>query len=297
MASPAMPELAPKLRARLAELLGGEVVGARFATGGYTPTARWSLELADGRRAFAKVATNDAIAGWLRRERWIYEHVRATCLPRYLGFDEHPSEPILLIEDLSHAAWPPPWSRGHLDAVFAALDELHTGGWPLPPETDGLADGTVALDGWATVAEDPEPFLGLGLRPLGWLEAALPTLVAAEARATLQGETLCHYDVRSDNLCFVDGAAKLIDWNLACPGNPKFDRGFFLPSLHAEGGPPPWELMPDEPDLAAGISGFFAARAGLPIILRAPGVRRVQLQQLVPALEWACRELGLPGAA
>jgi hypothetical protein len=290
VASPERPELASALRERLGRLLGAEVVGARFATGGYTPTARWSLELGDGRRAFAKVATNDAIAGWLRREAWVYENVAASCLPRYLGFEDHTTEPVLLIEDLSHAAWPPPWERSQVDAVFAALEELHTGSWPLPPETEGLADGTVALDGWATVAGEPEPFLGLGLRDASWLEAALPVLVEAEARATLHGEVLCHYDVRSDNLCFVDGEARLIDWNLACPGNPRFDM------LHAEGGPPPWELMPCEPALAAGISGFFAARAGLPVIPRAPGVRKVQYQQLVPALAWAERELGVAAA-
>lgn len=289
----AMAELAEALRRRLGRLLGSDVEAARFATGGYTPTARWILELADGRRVFAKVATSDRIAGWLRREAWVYQNVKATCLPRLLGFEDHPAEPVLFLEDLSHATWPPPWDRAHVDAVLAALDELHGGGWPVPLETAGLSGGTMDLDGWATVADDPAPFLGLELASREWLDAALPVLVAAEARATMRGEVLCHFDVRSDNLCFVDGAARLIDWNLACAGNPRFDRGFFLPSLRAEGGPLPQELLPDEPEVAAAISGFFASRAGLPVIPDAPRVRQVQYQQLVPALEWACYELGL----
>jgi thiamine kinase-like enzyme len=50
---------------------------------------------------------------------------------------------------------------------------------------------------------------------------------------------LLHFDVRSDNLCFRDGRALLIDWNLACIGNPVVDVAAWLPSLHAEGVRPP----------------------------------------------------------
>jgi hypothetical protein len=42
------------------------------------------------------------------------------------------------------------------------------------------------------------------------------------------------------------------------------------------------------------MSGFFAARAGLPPIPTAPHVREVQLAQLRTALPWAARALGLP---
>ena len=42
------------------------------------------------------------------------------------------------------------------------------------------------------------------------------------------------------------------------------------------------------------MSGYFAARAGLPVIPNAPRVRAVQLAQLRTALPWAQRALGLP---
>jgi hypothetical protein len=51
--------------------------------------------------------------------------------------------------------------------------------------------------------------------------------------------------------------------------------------------------LPDAPEIAAWLAGFFAARAGLPIIPDAPLVRRVQREQLSTALPWAQRALGL----
>jgi hypothetical protein len=65
-------------------------------------------------------------------------------------------------------------------------------------------------------------------------------------------------------------------------------------SLQSEGGPPPEALLPDAPEPAAFMSGFFAARAGLPPIATARHVRAVQLAQLSTALPWAARELRLP---
>jgi hypothetical protein len=42
------------------------------------------------------------------------------------------------------------------------------------------------------------------------------------------------------------------------------------------------------------VSGFFAARAGLPDIPQAPFVRRLQREQLSTALPWVQRVLNLP---
>jgi hypothetical protein len=128
------------------------------------------------------------------------------------------------------------------------------------------------------VAADPSLFLALGLASEAWLRAALPTLLEAGDRAVLAGDALVHFDVRSDNLCLDNGIAKLIDWNYVARGNPMFDRVAWAPSLHYEGGPAPWELVPDSEGLAPLLSGYFAAQAGQPIIPSAPGVREVQRQ-------------------
>jgi aminoglycoside phosphotransferase (APT) family kinase protein len=138
------------------------------------------------------------------------------------------------------------------------------------------------------------PFLRLHLCSHGWLDQALPILLAASEAVVLAGDALMHLDVRSDNLCLRGGQAILIDWNWAVIGNPELDVAAWLPSLHAEGGPAPEEILPDHGPLAALLSGYWASRAGLPPIPDAPRVRELQLMQLRVALPWAARALGLP---
>ena len=110
----------------------------------------------------------------------------------------------------------------------------------------------------------------------------------------MTGDALTHLDLRSDNLCITHEGVKFIDWAEARRSSSRVDLGFFLPSLAYEGGPLPEAILPDAPDLAALISGFFALRAGLPDIPGSPFVRRVQREQLSTALPWAIRALGLP---
>ena len=129
----------------------------------------------------------------------------------------------------------------------------------------------------------------------GWLERALPALLEVAGPSVFKGDQLCHFDVRSDNLCFRDdGSAVLVDWNLAEIGNPRLDVAFWLSSLALEGGPSPEAILPDAPAEAAVVAGFFASRCGLPDIPDAPRVRDVQKRQLIAALPWVCHALDLP---
>jgi aminoglycoside phosphotransferase (APT) family kinase protein len=144
------------------------------------------------------------------------------------------------------------------------------------------------------VAGDPAPFLALGMASADWLERALPALIEAEAAAPDAGGSVGHFDLRSDNVCFTDAGPKFVDWAAACLGDPGLDLGGWLPSLELEGGPPPEAILPGRPDVAAWLSGYFAARAGLPVIPSAPRVRVIQTKQLTKALPWAQRALRLP---
>ena len=92
----------------------------------------------------------------------------------------------------------------------------------------------------------------------------------------------------------MDGRAIVIDWNHATVANPDVDLAFWLPSLHAEGGPPPEAVLPDAPGLAAWVAGYFCANAGEPPVPDAPHVRPLQVSQARTALPWAARALGLP---
>jgi Ser/Thr protein kinase RdoA (MazF antagonist) len=124
----------------------------------------------------------------------------------------------------------------------------------------------------------------------------LATLINAERTIRLDGDALVHMDVRSDNLCFHGERTLLVDWNWARRGNPAFDRIAWLPSLHMEGGPPPWSLTLGEPEIIAAIAGYFASRAFLspPEHPAGPAIRTLQRRQLESALPWAARALGLP---
>ncbi len=279
---------------RVASLTGKRPARWQRATRGYTPAERWVVSFTDGSSAFAKAATTEDTATWLRAEHRVYTQVSAAFLPAMLAWEDDRYRPLLLLEDLSHAHWPPPWSKAKVNGVLETLAALRR--IPPPSVLPRLASRQ-ALNGWERVTLNPAPFLQLRVCSRPWLETALPALTAAEASAVVDGQEFVHFDIRSDNLCFADGCVVIVDWNGACRGNGQIDIAAWLPSLHAEGGPLPEEIMPNEPALAALISGFFAARAGLPPPEGAPQVRAIQLTQLKVALPWAARALGLPPPA
>lgn len=278
--------------ARMRRLLGAEIVAVTEARGGYTNNRRWVVRAADGTAAFVKHAADEPTAEWLRREHRAYRSLVGDLGPRLLGWDDD-GLPMLALEDLSDAAWPPPWDAGRVAAVRQLLADL---GRRTP--TPGLPQVPPAVAaGWTEVAADPAPLLSLGLCSPAWLDRALPSLLAAAAPDLLHGDAVVHLDVRSDNLCFRGDRALLVDWNHAAVGNPQVDLAFWLPSLRAEGGPEPEQVAEVAPGLVALVAGFFAARAGLPVIPQAPRVRTVQRTQLAVALPWAARTLDLPPPA
>lgn len=261
----------------------------RILGGGYTLMEHWLVEL-EGRRAFAKVAVDEPTAGFLRDEYRVYNRVRASFIPRLVGWNDDGERPVLLIEDLTAGHWPPPWRPGDIKLVREALVELHATTPPGALEPLTWDD----LNTWRQVEADPRPFLSLRLCSAGWLERALPELLAATEQFPLAGGTFLHLDVRSDNICVRNGRALLVDWNWASIGNATLDVAFWLPSLYVEGGPQPSEVLPDAAEVTAVVSGFFAAVAGLPPPAGAPTVRPLQLAQLKVALPWAVDVLGLP---
>ena len=277
----------------VAAAVGAAPVSAEpVAGGGYgTNTAKWRVELADGRAAFVKVALDGVAADWLRAENRVYAQVDEPFLPTLFGWRDEGGRTLLVLEDLAHAHWPPPWSRAMVDAVLGALEAVH--GTDPPRGLPALEDARERLDGWPLVAADAGPLLATGICSAAWLRRALPVLLHASAAAELGGRSLVHLDVRSDNLCLAGDRVVLVDWNLARVGNALLDVVAWLPSLRLEGGPEPWEVVPDSRGLAALVAGFFASRAGLPAPATAPTVREFQRRQAEIALPWAARELGL----
>jgi hypothetical protein len=283
----------PDLLAHASEAVGQAITPLVRIDRGYAHNERWRVRLADGGTAFVKASVDELTALWLRREHELYER-GAPFMPALLGWSDG-ERPVLVLEDLSDAHWPPPWRPGDVEQVLATLREISAARpGALTPRAAGAL---LEMVGWPTVAADPEPFLRLRLCSERWLDEALPALREAEAAAPLDGDALVHLDVRSDNICLREGRAILVDWNWAHIGNPLIDVAAWLASLRAEGGPAPEEVSVEAGVFAPFFAGFWAAHAGQPPIPHAPRVREIQLAQLRVALPWAARTLGLPEPA
>jgi hypothetical protein len=278
------------LALRIERLIGAKVESYTPVAGGYTPATRLLCRTTTT-SFFAKIGATPLTSQFLRREIHVYNSVSGEFMPKLVAWEDHESAPILVIEDLSAAQWPPPWDERRVELVLAQIHAMHHTQVALASYAQ--VHGVRGAD-WPSVAADPEPFLSLGLADARWLDRALPLLICQEARCSTDGGSLTHWDLRSDNICVTERRAIFVDWNHACVSNPKLDLGFWLPSLAYEGGPEPERILPDAPDIAARVSGFFAARAGLPGISDAPRVRLVQRQQLETALPWVARALDLP---
>jgi hypothetical protein len=287
----------PILRARVEALLGSAIVGSRRAQGGYTAAERWVVALASGDSVFVKAAVDARTAEWLRVEQCVYSGVGpALFMPRMVAWLDT-EWPVLVLEDLSRALWPPPWTAALVGRVLETIGLVAR--CAVPDGVPRLADEKdTVFSGWRTVAGAPGPFLSLGMCSAGWLARWLPALVAAEERAEVDGGAFLHMDVRSDNLCFSGDRTLLVDWNLGMVGNPRMELIGWMPSLLAEAPELARGLCTrEDAPLAVVTAGHFAARAGLPPSSPTSRARVSQLWQLKTALPWACELLGIAAPA
>ena len=184
----------PDAVARAESLLGGEAeTWARVVRKGYSMNEHWTVGLADGTRAFIKLGHIPPSPDWIRDEHAVFQQVSGPFMPRLLGFDDG-AAPLLVLEELMPAYWPPPWREGDVQRVLDALAEIATH----TAEGPRLALGE--WNGWRDVEADPEPFLSTGLRDAAWLEQMLPALVDATEATPLVGDSLLHCDVRTMEL-------------------------------------------------------------------------------------------------
>jgi Phosphotransferase enzyme family len=259
--------------------------------GGYTRQAKWRVRFADGSTAFVKAAHEEPYSSALRREVEVYKSVDGPFLPRLIGALDDGAIVVLAVEDLAHAQWPPPYP-GDVRPLFEALAALAA-----TPAPDGLRVWSVARSTWREIAENPEPFLALGLCSSAWLEQVAESLVQAESRVSWAGDDFVHYDVYSGNVCFVGPRALLVDWDTAGRGNRWVDVAFALLNIRVEGARLPDVGLPQEGDYAALLSGHFAGEAPAPLPDWAKGssLREDMVGDLRHALEWSADALGLPG--
>lgn len=276
------------------DVSGSSPISWKSIEGGYTTAKRWVIQLENGTSVFAKAAEDDLAAGWLRDEAKVYQSIHGDFMPRFLGWKDG-EMPVLFLEDLSNADWSWEWSDEHVKQILAILDQVAA--TKMPQDFPSLDAFGSKMNGWRTLATNSElaaGFINLGLASEEWLKQALPKLVNAESNASYKGGSLVHMDMRSDNICFRDKKPVLIDWNWAARGNAKVDLISLLPSMHSEGGPAPWDITLDEPELIAAVTGYFAMNAPRPPHKLGPKIRELQLRQLRSALPWTAKALNLP---
>ena len=281
--------------AHVERVLGRRVLDWRPVTGGGWSIARRGVfRLEGGESVFAKMGAEADTDAAIRTECAVYPLLSGPFVPRLLGAD--PAVPVLIIEDLSGAEWPPPWTSSGLVSLEALFAEL--GGTVASPELPSLSERLVQWPAWERVAADSGPLIASGVIGAAWLDRHLPALLDAQRGASTEGDRLLHLDIRSDNLCFRERRTLLVDWNHAVRGDPSWDRLLMLHTVEMEGGPAAQSQAPaTDPGIVAWLAGFLAARVGLPPPAGAPRVRGFQRAQLDVLLPWSCRllELPLPG--
>jgi aminoglycoside phosphotransferase (APT) family kinase protein len=153
-----------------------------------------------------------------------------------------------------------------------------------------------------------QPFSGWDF---SWLEGrldseALPATtrlveLEAAAPAAVEGQTLLHLDVRSDNVLLTEDRVYIVDWPWASIGAPWVEPLCFAPSVEMQGGPSAPEVFgrskaaagADRDAVAAALAavgGMLVHHGGLPPPPGLPTLRGFQAAQGEVAIRWL-REL------
>ncbi|MGP5306942.1 phosphotransferase [Brachybacterium alimentarium] len=216
-----------RLRAHLEEVLGGPVVGTHSCRGGFSSSSAEILRSSAGRRLFVKAVREQDNPGSMRLNRaeaTVLEQMPdAAPVPALVAVIEQDEWFVLVTEAAPGELPAEPWDPAQLDQVLAAFDALQDATTPCP--VPGLPSVAESLGpdmlGFDRVAEDPPTDLD------PWLAARLDELRAAARRGihALDGDTLCHSDVRADNLLIVDGSGHIDGGAVSIDGSGSIGKG------------------------------------------------------------------------
>ncbi|MBD7956049.1 phosphotransferase [Microbacterium sp. Sa4CUA7] len=246
-------EIPAQVRDAVADLLGSPVVAARSQSGGFSPGSADRVLCADGRRAFVKTATadrNPQVVGIHRREAAVAAVLPGGVpAPRLIGTAGGDDWIALAFEEIDGASPRLPWQPDALEATLDAFARVAAA--PLDAAARRVLrpiDGHVAelAGGWARLLADPptddhthapsgepgHPLTAALTDPdVAWAWERAPRWAAAapDVVAQCRGESLVHYDARSDNILLdAAGTAVLVDWPWAARGAPWFDAVLLL---------------------------------------------------------------------
>ncbi|GIJ34708.1 hypothetical protein Vse01_38560 [Micromonospora sediminimaris] len=295
----------PDVRSAVEEILGDRVIEAVSQPGGYSPGTADRVRTASGRRAFVKAASpaqNPDTPDMHRAEARITAALPAYApTPRLLGCHDDGHWVALVLTDVDGRHPVTPWHAEELDAVLDALERMSTALTPSPvAEVPAIAERLAdEFAGWRRIVDDPPPELN------AWARTHLDDLCSwtDHGLASLAGDTLCHVDIRADNL-LVDRAGRVtvVDWPWAARGPNWLDTAMLLLDVRLQGGHDTEALIrrlpltaAADPDavtgLYAGLAGFFTDRARLPAPPGIPTLRAFQHAQAEVLLTWLAERI------
>lgn len=289
-------QVALPVRTWVQEQLGAPVVHAETQDGGMSPGCAARLRAADGATAFVKAVSaesNPRTPKLFRHEIAVLSRLPpAEYRPDLLATYDDGTWVALLFADVD-GDHPDLRDADQAAAVWSTVEAQARELTPAPDglEIDILADNTRRwADGWATMAADPAGRLPAWATPR---VDGLTDRVAALADR-LSTESLCHWDVRNDNLLLrADGSVVIFDWGMARRGpswgdlfmlclawadHPRFDED--VARLDAD----PHVVT----DLLLGLGGWLALRSSEPAppgIPTMPAFQRREANRLLIAAE------------
>jgi len=261
---------------------------------GLSSAIRYSLQLEDKSKVFVKAATDNQTKEWLITEHLVLSTYDEDFMPAIVSWIEEPEKyPILITEDFSDAYWAAKqdgafWRNGDMEVLIETVQKLSTikGRQPILK----LKDNRTKI--WTKIAENPEKFLKQNFCSENWFKSSIDHLIEAENNINDIGEVLVHGDIRSDNVCIKENKAIFVDWSNAGIGNANYDLANLLPTLHLEGGPEPYQIMPDAASWAAHLAAVNLQRLSrnnsMPFWLSIVFKKLIAIE-----LEWASQCLNL----
>ncbi|WP_116949302.1 aminoglycoside phosphotransferase family protein [Jiangella endophytica] len=244
--------------------LGSPVVTTNEQSGGMSPGCATRLVTAGGRTAFVKAvgtSPSPGTPGLFRRETDVLRSLPpAPYRPALLAGYDDGDWVALLLEDVDGR--PPDLADPHGADATAVRELVERQARELTPSPPALTNRRLPdmaerwRERWAELAGTPEHVLPPWLTGHG---AQLSSRVATLPER-LAVESLCHWDVREDNLLVrPDGAPVIVDWGMSCLG-PSWGDAFML-ALTWVDTPAFDELMarwPVDPDIVTDLLLAFA---------------------------------------
>ena len=261
---------------------------------GLSSAIRYSLLLEDKTKVFIKAATDSETEEWLRTEHLVLASYNEDFMPAIVGWiDEPGSYPVLITQDFSDAYWAAGkngvcWRNGDIDLLLDTVKKLSTVKGHL--SLSKLKNSNAKV--WTKIAENPDEFLQLKVCSKNWLMQSIDYLIEAENNLDNTGEVLVHGDVRSDNICINKPRVIFVDWSNAGIGSVDHDLANLLPTLHLEGGPTPYQIMPWAANQATYICATHIHRLSKDKSI--PSWLNIVFKKLIAIeLEWAAKCLNL----